>query len=520
MGSIEVNRDSIRRYDGTLPVFRLGERSRAGGEHVLELAARLAPDAERRELSDTAIGVYDDKRLLAFTDRESGDSIMLPQLEVLRPADGLDERARAEASQFSERDDLFPADRTSRMVLDPIMLRGSRAARRRPDETATYLAVSKVQRNVEGIPVVGKGSRATLAVSADGVEAVSHNWRQADVVDELSGGDIDPDRVAELITEDLRLVAEDKDVRVESVELAYYDGDQDFIQPVYRYHATYGGDDVPNARLLGFVPALRLYEPLRVTVPVPTRLPKDLVVKPRPRVRNFAPNIGRYVVRQDNAGWVTSANSFLDGLRAARFFNPAFAPVDRQYYWAEPRLFLDENHEFVDGVQVALTEVHGNWGLFTTLKNNADFVHLSDVPTDGYGGADGAGLLAYWILHSCEVIPTAADSTTSYDVWWNIFNGLHAALGYRTEMWINDEISGKFGLLVGLGAPMISAWLSTIINDDSYSPSDTYFDDNVDMKEPMGRPSAVCVFGHSDDTIFDSAPLGRPSVLQQWWYDN
>jgi Family of unknown function (DUF6345) len=164
--------------------------------------------------------------------------------------------------------------------------------------------------------------------------------------------------------------------------------------------------------------------------------------------------------------------------------------------------------------------VHGNWGLFTTLKNNADFVRLGGIPSDGYGGADGNGALAYWILHSCEVIPTSTDSPTSYDVWWNIFNGLHAALGYRTEMWINDEISWKFGFWAGLGAPMISNWLSTVINDDSYSPSDTYWDGNVKMTEPMGRPSAVTVMGHSDDTIFDTSPLSRPSVLQQWWFDN
>jgi Family of unknown function (DUF6345) len=289
---------------------------------------------------------------------------------------------------------------------------------------------------------------------------------------------------------------------------------------VFRYRATYGGDDEPTGRLLGCVPAVKLFEDLRVTVPVATRVPKDSVVKPRPRIHNNAPTIGRYVVRQDNAGWVTSANSFLSGLRAAKLLNPSFAPVDRQYFWAEPRLFTDENHEFVDGVEVALTEVHGNWGLFTTLKNNADFVRLGGIPSDGYGGADGNGALAYWILHSCEVIPTSTDSPTSYDVWWNIFNGLHAALGYRTEMWINDEISWKFGFWAGLGAPMISNWLSTVINDDSYSPSDTYWDGNVKMTEPMGRPSAVTVMGHSDDTIFDTSPLSRPSVLQQWWFDN
>jgi hypothetical protein len=520
MGSVDVSPDSIRAYDGVLPVFELGERSTAGVDHVLRLASRVAADPEHRRLSDTVTGVYQDKRLVALVDAESGEARMFPQLELLTPAEGLAESARAAAAELAEDRDLFPEDRTGRQVLEPSMLRGSRASRRRVAAAADHLAVARVRRHVDGIPVVGRGSQATIAVSADGIEAVNLHWRAAEVVEELAGTDIDPGRVAELIVEDLRVAAEDKDIRVESIDLVYYDGDQSFIQPVFRYRASYGGDDQPTGRLVGYVPAVRLFEDLPVTIPVQQELPNEPKPHAQVRPRNNRPTIGRYVVRQDNAGWVASANSFLTGLQAASVFNPSFAPIDRQYYWAEPRLFTDENHEFVDGVQVALTEVHGNWGLFTTLKNNADFVQLSGIPSDGYGGADGQGSLAYWILHSCEVIPTAADTTTSYDVWWNIFNGLHSALGYRTEMWINDEITAKFAFAAGLGAPMISNWLSTIINDDSYPATDTYFDDNVDMKQPMGRPSAITVLGHSDDTIFDTAPLSRPSTLQQWWYDN
>ena len=125
--------------------------------------------------------------------------------------------------------------------------------------------------------------------------------------------------------------------------------------------------------------------------------------------------------------------------------------------------------------------MRGNWGLFSTLMNNADLVRLSGIPGDGYGGSAAQGALAYWILHSCAVIPTAIDATTTYDVWWNTFQGLHAALAYRTEMWINDEVTFRFAFFAGLGAP-------------------------------------VNVYGHADDTIFPTTPLPRPSVLQQWWY--
>jgi hypothetical protein len=68
---------------------------------------------------------------------------------------------------------------------------------------------------------------------------------------------------------------------------------------------------------------------------------------------------------------------------------------------------------------------------------------------------------------------------------------------------------------------MVSNWLSTVINDDSYSPTG-YYDDTSHYPRPRrlpyGRPSAVNVYGHADDTIRQTTPLPRPSVLQQWWY--
>jgi len=518
MAPVEIDPAIIRPFDGALPVLALAERTSAGAEYILDLTART-PGTERRDLGAGATGMYRNNRLMAYADPTSGDALMFPELEVLSPGEGLPDRARSVAADLAGNSGLIPSDRTSARVTEPVVLHGSRASTRRTSDAAEYLAFARIRREIQGIPVVGKGSQATVAVSADGIESVAHNWRAAQIVDEVSGQEIDPRQVAEVIVDDLRELAQTQDIRIESVELAYYDGDGAYIQPVFRYQATYGGGDLPVGRILGFVPAVRAFEQLPITLRRPTKFPKLAAPKPIARVRNNRPTIGRYVVRQDNNGWVTSANSFLAGLRAAGTLN-GFAPIDRQYYWAEPRLFTDENHAFVDAVQVALTEVHGNWGLFTTLQNNADFVRLANVPADGYGGADGRGALAYWILHSCEVIPTSADTPTSYDVWWNIFNGLHSALGYRTEMWINDEITAKFGFWAGLGAPMISNWLTTVINDDSYSPTDTYFDGNVQMNQPMGRPSAVTVLGHSDDTIFDTAPLSRPSVLQQWWYNN
>ncbi len=518
-----VDPEVIRPHDGRLSVLALSDRRETGAERVFDVARTAAPDAEFRDLADGIRGGYVDDRLVAYVDATSGDSRTFPRLDLLDAAAGLDQRAQRSARELMGDDDLFPADDTGRSVLDPQVLRGSRGTKRRVSEASDFLAISRIQREIDGIPVVGAGSQSTVTVSGDGIEGMTHNWRSARIVDEMPGADINVRRVVEAITESLAPAAERREIRVESVELVYYDGDNELIQPAFRFRAIFDGDgNGPAARLTGYVPAIEAVDRFPVAIPFPSgepKKPKAFVGQPR---RTRRPTIGRYVVRQDNAGWVTSANSFMAGIRSATP-STGISPIDRQYFWAEPRLFTSENHDFVDAVQVALTEVHGDWGLFTTLRNNADFVQLADIPTDGYGGASGAGSLAYWILHSCSVIPTSFDSTTSYDVWWKVFNGMRAALGYRTEMWINDEISYTFGRFAGLGAPMVSNWLSTVISDDSYTPISTYLEDrhhSPGLTQPMGRPSAVTVLGHADDTIFQVSALPRPSVLQQWWYGN
>ena len=235
-----IDPESIRPTDDILNVLRLGERTEAGAERVLEIARSTAPDAEVRRLGEDATGLYNGDRLVAFADPSGGESRNFPQLDLLTPTDGLDDRARQAASELAEDERFIPQDATGHTVLDPTVLYGSQASRRRAAEIAQYLGFARIQRTVRDIPVVGKGSRATTTVSADGVEAVAHNWRYADVVEERPGGEIDRDRVAHTIIEALEPIAQEQDVRVDSVELVYYDGDNDLIQPAYRFKASYG----------------------------------------------------------------------------------------------------------------------------------------------------------------------------------------------------------------------------------------------------------------------------------------
>jgi len=258
--------------------------------------------------------------------------------------------------------------------------------------------------------------------------------------------------------------------------------------------------------------------------------------------RGPRPNIllGRYVVRNDSLAWVNNANNFLSSLQNPNgifgdnfgsIFNslgPQANLINSQYFWAYPFEFTTRKNSFVNSVHVAETEVHGNWHLFTTFKNFGDVVQLSDIPSDGYGGGAG-GNLAYWIIHSCEVIPTPTDYSVTdrpiaFDDWFRIFNGMHAVVGYRTEMWIADKVMPTFGSFISLGAPFVSSWLQAVHDDTSdyltNGQAQLYLDGNRHIEEPMGRPSAVVVCEHEDDTVLNVENLGRSSCLTEFWYGN
>lgn len=193
-----------------------------------------------------------------------------------------------------------------------------------------------------------------------------------------------------------------------------------------------------------------------------------------------------------------------------------------------PYQFTTDKESYIDSVHIADIETHGGWNEFTTYEQSPDYpyiVHLSDIPASGYGpGADGS--LAYWILHSCEVIPTPTDFPgepiqKAFNPWWPIFNGLHAVVGYRTEMTIADSVMGEFGSSIGLGAGFVSSWLMTVSGDSAdYIPPIIYLDNFAGIDEPRGRAAVVAVCGHEDDIATDITDMGRPGCLTMWWYEN
>ncbi len=520
--------EKIPEANQAMPVLELRDR-RLAPEHILHGACRMsARSVDLKSFGDAgARAAHDGKRLIGFMNPVTGESSAFPLLEALKPSRGLKESARRAAARLADDVSLFPKDGSRVVPLEPITLVGRRHEREggRTGPTHEYLAYVRFQREVQGHPVFGPGTKAMASLDGDGsLHGLSHRWRSAEPI-ALKLRSRPRNDIAESIRAQLASAAETATVTVDTVKLAYYDGGGQFLQPVYYFTATLASRNrelrAANRRVVGYIPLAEELEPLPVIGRQNGLSPNEpqRAGNQRRRQGSASPNdptVGRYVVRNDAQGWVDSANGFFANLQLANVFGSPIPFSNDQYYWAEPYEFLTDKDSFVNSVNIALNEVHGNWGLFSTRDNHDDLVYLEQVPAGGYGSA-----LAYWILHSCEVIPTATDEGTSFNVWWNIFQGMHAAVGYRTEMWINDGVTSPFGFSMGLGAPVVSAWFNSIASNNNYGAGDaTYLDGNRDIVEPMGRASAIAVCGHGDDTAADIGSLGPASCLTEWWFNN
>jgi hypothetical protein len=282
--------------------------------------------------------------------------------------------------------------------------------------------------------------------------------------------------------------------------------------------------------VIGYVPFAQAFEPLPVlgqTVgPEPKASPKTTVPPAKKGALEKAakttvasaspddPIVGRYVVRNDDAGWVNSANAFWSTL-SATWTGPLF--TNSQYYWAEPRLFTNQKNSFINKMNLALIEVHGDWWLYSTLQNCCDLVNINgDIPSPGYGPSAN-GVLADWIIHSCEVVPAPDDTANWPDPWWTVFGGVRNVVGYRTIMYINDGATTPYGASLGNLAPVVSSWLGDVISLNAYA-GNPKMAAHGGVVRPMGRPSTISACGHDGESVLSVSTLPRANCLTVWWF--
>ncbi|TFK26277.1 hypothetical protein FA15DRAFT_637770 [Coprinopsis marcescibilis] len=547
--SVKLDPSLIPKIGDALPIFKLGSPSTFQVDYLNELLQETNPGVkfDRNETLGPDLYAYNGDRLVGWV-TAGGETNWFPNLDGIEPLTGKDIDI-SRVNEFLSRTEAFPQDDTKFSIVPGSTLYGNTVTSRDPKEVAAnlttpqvYLTHGIIERTIDfkgqTYPICGPGSRASFGIGAQQqLLALSHRWNPAGITDQL----IKPTsttRIIRTLTKELEPIGQPagSEVVIDKVDVCFYDSGESFIQPVYRFsgvtHGNFTKVTVPP-RVVAFLsigegspealpPVLKLEEG-----PPPT---DHFVSQPPPadeqlKARGVKPrlSVARYVVRNDIQQWVTSGQTFWSNLGSG-----LVDWSDDQWFWSHPFLYTTSKDSFINRADIALTEAHGNYHLFSTSSNCCDLVSIDpdfpNTPTSGYGGG-ARGRLGYWIIHSCSVIPTpvdfsAANFNRAFDPWWDVFNGMHAVLSYRTQMLIADGATASTARAISLGVPVVGAWLQAVITDSIYRGRPTYFDTNVNRIQPYGRPSAMFPCGHGDDRVWQTDNLGRPGCLTVVWYDN
>jgi len=575
-GEVKLDNSQVPPSPGTLKRLK-NSRATAPTSFVQQVLATSHPNSKLEALGQSEFAkkhgisaaknvqaAIDNDHVVASIDPGTGHADVMPDLENLppmaKPADAKSHppipQAAADAAQRAAstllRQGLFPSDATHAALDKPLTLERSQfkagAAGAPPtfvaDKSGPILASFPVQRLVGDLPVFGLGSRGSIHADGKGkVQGFSRHWQNAtdnDTVTETRT----PAQIADLIRQQLAPLAAKGDVVVQDVKLGYYDGDKGYIQPVYQFRAKVtvtpmsgGAKQSDDDYVAGYIPVGTDKPPLEsipsmtdkpganpnVPQGAPTNLPLSNFIPADPPVQMAAkeippgdPTIGRYVVRNDYVGFVNSANLFWDGIQWSGYGGWFSFP---QYYWAYPFEFQGSKNYYINSVHVAEIEVHGDWWLWTTYQNWGDVVTVDSIPYPGLGSSAG-GVAAYFIIKSCEVVPSAADTWSWPDKWWHVFQGLHSVFGYRTISYIDDGVMWPFGVHMAWGWNLTSAWLNDVISSPLYycwfgfCPGETMHG----TWKPYGRPSTISVCGHEGDSVYYTAGVGPAGCLVNYWY--
>jgi hypothetical protein len=480
------------------------------------------------KLPEEVVGVVENDHVKAWANLRTGDAEIYPTLTTTKPISPLAASSLALRSHEIFNSPEFIAPDDTKVVIDKEnVLEGATFVRDaaggvHPEKAAMpYYVYVSARRFVAGLPVDGLGSRALLTISSGGVvEGLTRSWKTAKTLNTVHPS-LNAQQVRDEITRQLQPVLKGADAVVDSISLAYYDGNGAFLQPVYRFtvhvHSLTGGKSstATDDFLIGYVPFAKALEPLPSLSESGGTSPTADVLAPKNSIlfnASFTISVGRYVVRHDDPGWVQDANDFWNSLTS---WMPSLFS-NSQYFWASPNEFTTQKDLFVNSVNLALNEVHGDWWSFSTDGTGGEPVSLWDIPYPGYGPSAN-GRLADWVLHSCEVVPSPDDTAGWVGPWFTIFGGLRNVVGYRTIMYINDKAGRAYGGSLAVFAPVVPSWIQDVMSLNAYAghPTQTAHGGIV---RPMGRPCAVCMSGHDTDSVLAVSWLPRATNLTIYWF--
>jgi hypothetical protein len=516
---------------------------------------------QKRLVSRGVTGQTDRDKVRVFADPVSGDSHFIPNLlELAGPANLAKQVAPGTALSVARTaltDIRFiPRDVTELRVSDAIPVMGNSISQGTAGSAATtqpkqVMIVVPAFRYAGGLLVYGTGSRALVSVANDqSITGALRRWRTASL-----GQKIKPVMTSEQVKADIvrQLTPYAKGgvrATVDKIALAYYDGNANYLQPVYRFEAVLSPPQkgASNIKIAGYVPVGQVLEPIPDLAAQPTG--------PKPSTSNAPPGAATRAAAQPmaqpgasvitlgefvNQDWPSSsayldmANNFLSGLDMGHFFAPADPAFSRTLWWTAYPWQVNgaQSKQFMNAVNVAYTEPHGDWLLNTTKSNCCDLWYVQNIGTGGnpgFGAAAG-GVLAWWLIMSCEVVPSAYDraneaggsgkGSTAFDVWWPVFQGMHGVLGFRTEMFYPDDaLNFGFGFDAALGGDVNAAWFHEVA---AYDGNDCCYNDGHLIGNPSVHFDRASTFIDGRDlgqSIYSVGAQSRSTVLWNFWMGN
>jgi len=532
--------------------------------------------------------VKDDPELVrAYVDTTSGDTYITPSTAdlVALPARELNaQTALAAARKAFDSEGFIPRDGTQLKIVAPIVVSGGASTRparptlntanpqlsnaARPVITTTsklQLAVRNAvprpvmvlvpaQRFAAGLPVYGRGSAAVITVAGDGtVAGALRRWRTADqgqtVKTELTSEQVRADIMRQLKGK----VPDGSSAVVDKAELSYYDRNEGYLTPTIRFEAIVSPRDSKASpiRLEGFVPVVKagdtvpdLAGPPAGEGPGEARQPNAVglaSISPRDEAKLRAEiggagtpddfTLGEYANQdwKNDGGYVDMSYAFLNGLKDKT------SQVNRtQWYVAHDWEVVGPSSKYyMNAVNVAYTVPHGDWLFNTTDRNCCEGWYVPNIGTGGnpgYGHAAG-GVLATWIIMSCEVIPSyydrlheAGGSGNGYDAfnaWWPVFQGLHNVIGFRTIMFYPDDaLNYGFGQHAGTGADINTAWFQEVAAHEG--GVGTYASQHLAGSPAVHYDRASTMIDARDlgHSIFHVTAQSASSTLWNFWMGN
>ncbi|HUI74816.1 MAG TPA: hypothetical protein VLX32_07730 [Candidatus Acidoferrum sp.] len=504
------------------------------------------------------IGQQDRDRVRAFVDPESGDAHFTPNFAELvqsrMPEKALPlERAQSIAKSVLSDERFIPKDATELRLAEPIAIMGATAQERapeKPSEPVVVLTIVPAFRYAAGFRVYGRGSHAVVSLGNSGaIVGLLRRWRTASPGERVRVS-ITPEKVRENIERRLRPIAETKDTRVtvDKISVAYYDANAKYLQPVYYFQATVksANERISDTMVAGYVPIAKELEPipdLAVRPKGPTPEAPKQVTSPSPDRKAPAGDpsdisLGEYANRNwpHDSAYLSMSNSFLSGLTFLDSFFPGLTPpvVRTQWYDAYPwEVVGPSSRYYMNAVNVAYTVPHGDWLINTTLSNNADTWYVPNIGTGGnpgFGAASG-GVLATWVIMSCEVIPSMYDRQNesggtgnpykAFDAWWPVFQGLHNVIGFRTIMFYPDDgLQWGFGFDASVGGDLNAAWFQEVA---AYDGDDgTYASQHLKGAPQVHYDRASTMIDARDlgQSIYNVRAQSASTTLWNFWMNN